>query len=160
MRAGAAKKKAADGGFVAGPIENGPHGERLMEGELAMKNVAAGETVGRFEILGRDDLHVFDEIGQVRRVSGESFDDGVSQVVAARVPVPFFQLEWRELNIGGKDVLAVRSQRRIENSGNGDVEPRGFREFAVLGGIERALGRLDFGADLYAAVRSFEKDLG
>src|SRR6266851_4801264 len=156
MRAGAAKKKAADGGFVARPIENGAHSEKLIEREFAVKNVASSETVGRFEILGRDDLHVFDEIGQVRRVSGESLDDGVPQVIAARVPVPFFQLEWRELNIGGKDVLAVRSQRRIENRGDGDVEPGGFREIAVLGGIEGALEVVDFGADVDAAGEGFE----
>src|SRR5712664_1896178 len=89
MRAGAAEKKAADGRFVARPIENGAHGEKLIEREFAVKNVASSETVGCFEIFGRDDLHVFDEIGQVRRVSGESLDDGVPQVIAARVPVPF-----------------------------------------------------------------------
>src|SRR5258706_1793996 len=133
MRAGAAKKKAADGRFVARPIENGTHGEKLIECELAMKNVAAGEAVGSFEIKRRDDLHVFDEIGQIRRVSGQGFDNGVSQVEAARVPVPFLQREWGELDAGGENVLAVRSERGIENRGNGDIEPRGFRKFAVLG---------------------------
>src|ERR1700686_3356918 len=67
MRAGAAKKKAADGRFVARPIENGTHGEKLIECELAMENVAAGEAVGSFEIKWRDDLHVLVEMGQIRR---------------------------------------------------------------------------------------------
>src|ERR1700694_4420166 len=101
MRAGTAKKKAADGRFVASPIENGTHCEKLIECELAVKNVAASKAVGSFEIKWRDDLHVFDEIGQIRRVSGQGFDNSVSQVVAARVPVPFFQLVRRELNVGG-----------------------------------------------------------
>src|SRR5258708_35121829 len=83
MRAGAAEKKAANGRLVARPIENGAHGEELIEREFAVKNVAAGEPVGSFEILRSDDLHGIDEIGQVRRVGGESFDDGVAQVVAA-----------------------------------------------------------------------------
>src|SRR6266852_1479559 len=139
---------------------SGAQHEKLIERELVMKNVAASETVGRFEILGRDDLHVFDEIGQVRRVSGESFDDGVSQVVAARVPVPFFQLEWRELDVGGKDVLAVGSERRIENGGNGDVEVRGIREIAILGGVKGAFEVIDFGADVDAAGERFERTLG
>ena len=136
MRAGAAKKKAADGRFVTRPIENGTHGEKLIESELAMKNVASGEAVGSFEIKRRDDLHVFDEIGQIRRVSGQGFDNGVAQVVAARVPVPFFQLEWGELDAGGEDVLAIGSERRIENRWDGDIEPGGFGEFAVLGGVK------------------------
>src|SRR5256885_4821479 len=37
-------------------IENGTHGEKLIECELAVKNVAAGEAVEAFEILGGDDL--------------------------------------------------------------------------------------------------------
>src|SRR6266404_7970686 len=89
MRAGAAEKEAADGRFVARPIENGAHGEELIESEFAVENVAAGEAVAGFEILGRDDLNSFDQAGKIWRVSGESFDDGVAQVVAARVPVPF-----------------------------------------------------------------------
>src|SRR5713101_8945030 len=94
MRAGAAEKKAANGSLVARPIENGAHGEELIEREFAVKNVPAGEAVGGFEIFRRDDLHGFDEIRQVRHV-------------------------------GGEDVLAVGSERGIENRGNGDVEPGG-----------------------------------
>src|SRR6266853_2570526 len=56
MRAGAAKKKAADGRFVTRPIQNRAHGEELIESEFAVKNVAAGEAVGSFEIKRRDDL--------------------------------------------------------------------------------------------------------
>src|SRR2546430_10826247 len=56
MGAGTAEKKATDGCLVARPIENRAHGEKLIECELAVENVAAGKTVGCFEILGRDDL--------------------------------------------------------------------------------------------------------
>src|SRR6266446_5010299 len=89
MRAGAAEKKAADRSFVARPIENGTHGEELIESEFAVENVAAGEAVAGFQILGRDDLNAFDQAGKIRGVSSERFDDGVAQVVASRVPVPF-----------------------------------------------------------------------
>jgi len=89
MGARAAEEKAADGRFVARPIKNRAHGEELIEREFAVENVAAREAVGSFQIKRRDDLHVFDEIGQVRRVGGESFGDGVAQVEAARVPVSF-----------------------------------------------------------------------
>src|SRR5258708_6688368 len=156
MRAGAAKKKAADRRFVPRPIENGAHGEKLIERELAMKNVAACETVGCFEILGSDDLNPFDEAGKIGHVRGESIDDGVGEILAAGVPVPFFQLEWRELNAGGEDVLAVRGERGIENRRNGDVEIRSFRKFAVFGGVKGALEVIDFGADVDAAGEGFE----
>jgi hypothetical protein len=100
MRAGAAEKQAADGRFVAGPIEDRPHGEKLIERQLAVEDVAAGEAVGCFEILGRDDLDAFDEGGKMGRVSGKSLDDGGAKLLAASVPVPFSQLEWRVLNVG------------------------------------------------------------
>src|SRR5882762_511999 len=60
MRAGAAEEKAADGRFVARPIKNRAHGEELIEREFAVKNMAAGEAVGSFQIKRRDNLHGFD----------------------------------------------------------------------------------------------------
>ncbi len=128
MRAGAAEEKAADGRFVASPIENGAHGEKLVEGEFAMENVAAGEAVDRFEVERSDDLHVLHEAGKIGRVLGESFDDGVAEIFAAGVPVPFLQLVRRELDVSGEDVLAFRGKRRIEKRGNGDIEIRGAGE--------------------------------
>src|SRR6266480_2126853 len=72
MGAGTAEKKATDGCLVACPIENRAHGEKLIECELAVENVAAGKTVGCFEILGRDDLDAFDQAGKIRDVGGEN----------------------------------------------------------------------------------------
>src|SRR5437879_13103567 len=43
MRAGAAEKKAADRSFVARSIENGTHGEELIESDVAVEEVAEGE---------------------------------------------------------------------------------------------------------------------
>src|SRR5258708_40207628 len=125
MRAGAAEKKAANGRLVARPIENGAHGEELIEREFAVKNVAAGEPVGSFEILRSDDLHGIDEIGQVRRVGGESFDAGVAQVVAAGLPVPLSQLMWPELHGGGARGLFGGSGRAEDGGWGGGVRHAG-----------------------------------
>jgi hypothetical protein len=138
MGAGAAQEKATDRSLVARPVENGAHGEELIERQLAVENVAAGETVGCFEILGGDDLDALDEAGKIGGVGGKSFDDGVAEFCAAGVPVALFQPEWRELDVGREDVLAVRGKRGIENRRDGDVEIRRFREFAVLGSVESA----------------------
>ena len=151
MGAGTAEKKATDGCLVACPIENRAHGEKLIECELAVENVAASKTVGCFEILGRDDLDAFDHAGKIRGVSGESFDDGRAEIPAAGIPVPFSQFEWRELDVGGKNVLAVGGERGIENRGNSDVEPGRFRKFTVLGSVEGALEVVNFRADVDAA---------
>src|SRR5580700_2692337 len=118
MSAGTGKKEAADGRFVASPIENRAHGEKLIEGEFAVEHVAARETVNRFEVMRSDDLHVFDEAGQILGVLRESFDYSVAEILAAGVPVRFGlddgfairgnagEFERSELNIGGEDVLA------------------------------------------------------
>ena len=45
MRAGAAEEEAADRSLVARPVEHGAHGEELVERELAVEDVPAGETV-------------------------------------------------------------------------------------------------------------------
>src|SRR5580765_443267 len=124
MRAGAAEKEAADGRFVTSPIENGAHSEKLIEGEFAMKNVAAGEAVDRFQVERSDDLHVFDEAGQIGGVLGESFDYGVAKIFAAGVPFSVLQLERRELDVSGKNMLAFGRQRGIEKCWNGDIEIR------------------------------------
>src|SRR5579863_5302490 len=59
MRAGTTEIKSADRRFIASPIEDRAHREKLIEGELAMENVAAGETVDGLKILRSDDLYVF-----------------------------------------------------------------------------------------------------
>ena len=64
MRAGAAQKQSANGGFVARPIEHRAHGEELVESKFAVENVAAGEAVSGFEIERRDDLRGFDEVAK------------------------------------------------------------------------------------------------
>ena len=107
MRPRTAEKKAANRRFVARPIEHGPHGEKLVQDKFSVKNVAARESIGSLQILGRDDLHALDKAGEIRRVRGESPDYRVAEFPAARVPIPFSQFVRRELNVGGEDVPAV-----------------------------------------------------
>src|SRR5580704_1070445 len=160
MRSGAAEIKATDGGFVASPIENGAHGEKLVECEFAVKNVASGEAVNGLEIERSDDLRLFDEAGQIGGVLRESFDDGDAEISAARLPVSRLQMEWSELNVGGEDVLTIWRKRRIQNRGNRDIEIGRRREFAVFGGVEGAFEVIDFRADVDAAGERVEKAFG
>src|SRR6266851_8811109 len=122
MRAGTAEEKATDGCFVARPVEDGTHGEELVESKLAMENVAAGETVGRFKVLRRDDLDAFDEAWKIRGVRGKRANDSGTEFPAAGVPIPFLQFIRRILNAGRENMLAFRSEGRIKNRRNGDIE--------------------------------------
>lgn len=187
MGARAAEIEAADGGFVAGPIEGRAHREKLVKSEFAMGDVAAGETVSSLEIVGSDDLHVLDEAGEIGGVLGESFEDGKAKLATCAAPVPFAflgrgvtvgfivgrgalggvwdrrrsgQLEGSELDVGGEDMLAVGSEGGIEEGGNGDVEIRSSGKFAVLGGVKGALEIIDFWADVDATGERLESVFG
>src|SRR5713101_2218063 len=94
MSRGAAEEEVADRRFVAGPVEDGAHGEELVEGEFAVKDVAAGEAVGGFEILRRDDLYGFDQAGKIWGVRRERFYYSLAEWPAAVVAISFFQFEW------------------------------------------------------------------
>ena len=87
MGAGAAEEKSANGSGVAGEAEERAHGEKLVEGEFAVRDVAAGEAVGFFEVEGGDDAAGDDFRGQIGRVLGEGFDDGVGEGVAVGGPI-------------------------------------------------------------------------
>src|SRR5260370_42342957 len=121
MRAGAAKKKSADGRLVTRQTENGTHGEKLVECKLAMENMAASEAVGCFEILGRDDLDAFDQARKIRGVGGERLNDSGAKFPAAGVPIPFSEFIRSILYAGGEELLAVTGGGRVEDRWNSDL---------------------------------------
>ena len=124
-----------------------------------MENVAAGEAVRGFQILRRDDLHAFDQAGEIRRIVGKSSNDDRAELPPAEVPIPFPQFIRSELHAGGEDVPSFGREFGIENRGNDDVEIGRWREFAILGGVKGALEIIDVGADVDAAGERFEKTL-
>ena len=133
MRAGAAEEEPADRGFVARPVENGAHGEELVECEFAVEDVAAGEAVDGFEIARRDDLHRFDDLAEVGRMDRERFEDVFGEDCGVIVvPVAVFEFVGRELDVDGGDVFAFGGERGIENSRDRDVEVRRLRDLAVF----------------------------
>ena len=81
MGAGAAEEKAADGRVVAGPADERAHSEKLVEGEFAMGDVAAGQTVGLLEIQRSDDEARENFRRQIGRVLRERLYDDVGQGV-------------------------------------------------------------------------------
>src|ERR1700744_5310248 len=73
MRAGAAEEQSANRSLIAGPIEHGTHGKKLIEREFAVEDVAAGEAVDRLEVARRNDLHRFDDLIEVGRMNADRF---------------------------------------------------------------------------------------
>src|SRR5262249_14244418 len=81
------QKQVADGSAIARPVKQRPHGEELVKGEVTMEDVATGETVSVLQILGRDDLSVFDKIGKTWRVLAQGLHHGIAQVAALALPI-------------------------------------------------------------------------
>ncbi len=75
--------------------------------------MAAGEAVGFFEILGRDDLVAEDRPGQIRRVLRDRLHHGFAERGALALPVAVFQFIGRVLHVDGHHMLASRGERRI-----------------------------------------------
>ena len=71
-----------DGSGVAGPAEEGAHGENLVEGQFAVEGVAAGQAVGGFEVDGRESLHGQNLGCEIWRVLADGLNDGVAEGVA------------------------------------------------------------------------------
>src|SRR5437588_6696346 len=68
MRSGTTEEQSANGRLVARPIEHRPHGEELVQRKLAVKNVAPGEAVTGFQVLGRVDMYSFNQSGEIQCV--------------------------------------------------------------------------------------------
>ena len=150
MSAGAAEEESADGRLIAGEAEERAHGEKLVEREFAVGNVAAGEAVVGFEVERSDDAASEDFGGKVGRIFGEGVNDCVGEGVFLRRPIGVLQFIRGVLYVDGHDVFACGREGRIKERRNGGFEIGRSGEFAVFGGVEGAFEIIDFGADVDA----------
>src|SRR5439155_10087734 len=86
VRPRAAEIQVAERCPILRPSERRPHREQLIQRELAVKDVAAGQSVCRLEIRGRDDLSMLDERSQAGSVLLDRAEDAVRQPAALVFP--------------------------------------------------------------------------
>src|SRR5690349_1581707 len=86
MRAGAAEVEARDRRPVPRPSQDGAHREELVEGRLAVEDLAAPDAELLFEIDGRKNAAREDEFAEPGRVRLESLFDDLSQLLAPSLP--------------------------------------------------------------------------
>jgi hypothetical protein len=91
--------------------EEGPPGEDLVEGELAVHRVPAAEPVLSLEVLRSNDVAGDDRIRDARCIDLEHPHSPVRHTIARRfVPVPAFETPWRVLQERGDDVGPIRGE--------------------------------------------------
>src|SRR3954462_8809892 len=104
----------------------------MIERQLAVEDVAAGQSVAAFEIERRDDLTRNDRGAEPRGVLLDRACRRRRQTLALVVPCRHAQMIWRVLHVRRHDVLAGRRQARIGNRRGGQLDPRLRRPGPVL----------------------------
>src|SRR5579864_4066953 len=147
VRTRSAQVKVADWRGVPRPTEQGPRDEQLIEGELAVKDVPAGEAVRLLEIGRRDDLTSDDRRREAWRATLDRACGDIGQRVALNVPRRAAQAIWRVLHISRDDVASVGRERRVDQRWDGELDPRIVGHAAVLRRVERALDAIEIARD-------------
>src|SRR5262245_27142424 len=124
VRAGSAEEQMTNRRRVPSPTQQRPRHEELIDRELAVENVAAGQSVPAFEIPRRDHLPRDDGRREVRRVAGDRPRGGIAKAVPRGVPRLVPQVVGRVLHVCRDYVLIARRQSRIKNRRNRQLDPR------------------------------------
>src|SRR5689334_22585394 len=139
MGARSAQIKAADRCAIAGSSQERPHGEQLVERQLAMKDVAAAESIFALEVEWCDDLRRNHLLANARnRVFERCKYRGEERVTRAR-PIGGAEHTRRIVDVDRSHVRAGRRQSAIEQRRDRQLEPWPRRELAILRVIEGAL---------------------
>src|SRR5688572_867098 len=98
MRSRAAHIKVLDWRTILRPTRSGSQEEELLQSQLSLENVSFRQSKLTLEIERRYDLPVQNDVSNVRGVLCDCVDDGVAELFALLVPVPFLQIVRRVLH--------------------------------------------------------------
>src|SRR5215469_11444829 len=133
------RNKARHGRAVVGEAGGGAHVEQLLQGQLAVEDVAADQAVVVLQLVGADDVAVQDRALEVRRELVVAVDHAVSvglQLALVRLEVP---VDRDPLGEQRHDVVSLGDQRLVERRGDDPVAERALRRAAIAGVDERTL---------------------
>src|SRR4029077_6598143 len=122
---------------VGSMSEEGPPGEELVEGVLAVHRVPAGEAVLSLEVRWRNDVASDDLVRDTRCVDLERPHGQVRNTIArCLVPVRVTEAPWCVLQQRGDDVDPIRGERGVGERGDRCLEVRVLGDPAVLRVVE------------------------
>src|SRR5579864_3107526 len=95
---------------VLRPASYGTHEEKLLQAQIAMKDVAFSQTIGAFQVERREHLPGHDRRGNVGGILSDFPDHTIAQQFALVVPVSLAQMVRNILHEARKNVFARRRQ--------------------------------------------------
>src|SRR5205807_2531556 len=110
MRSCSAEIESVNGRAVLRPSSHGTHKEKLLQAQIAMEDVALGQTIGAFQIQRRKHLPGHDRLGNVGCVFSNLLDYAIAQQFALVVPVSLSEMIRHILHEARMDMLARRRQ--------------------------------------------------
>src|SRR5579883_1924744 len=81
MRAGAAEIETLDGRAIAGALRGWAQREKLVRGDLALKDIAVGQAVALLDIEGTEHLAIEDRVREIGRELGHGSDDAIGHLI-------------------------------------------------------------------------------
>ena len=125
MRARAAQEQPSNRRRVARPAGDRTQAEQLVQAQIAVEDVAAGEPIVAFEIERRERVDVLHGAADVWRVLLEQPERTIDECrPRGLVPGRANQAVWRVLGEDRHDVLPVRRERWVVRRRDGDLEQR------------------------------------
>ena len=147
MRAGGAVVVAGQRRAEVRPLRRGAQEEELVKQQLAVKDVAAGDTGGVLDVLRRDHLHADDGAPDVRRMPLDRGDDRLAECVALGAVPAALDVVGRVLHEARHDVVAGRRHVTIDHRGEDRIDVGALREASVLRVVVGALDVVDARAE-------------
>ena len=151
MGAAAAQVETAYGGAVVGVAGDRAHEEELVEGHVALEDVAVRQGEVALEIERADDLAVQDGRLEVGRVAREDLSHPVAELLLLGVPGPLLQLVRPELAEHRHDVPPRGGDRVVVHGRDDRLQERLRRPAPVLGLVVGALHVVERRADVDGA---------
>src|SRR6202790_2681980 len=145
MGSSAAEVEAGDGTAVLRPSSDRTVEKQLFKIEVAVENVAFGESVGAFQIERGENLAGNDGTRDIGRVLGDFAHDTFAQQFAIFVPSALAQFVGDILHEAGHDVLAGGRERGVGIRSDDAIDPQLFGNFSKLGDVVAAFGEFERG---------------
>jgi hypothetical protein len=143
MSSGAAEIETGDGSAVLRPSSHGAVEKQLFETEVAVENIAFGQSVGAFQIERGENLACDNGTRNIGRVLGDFIHHAVAQQFAIFVPRALSKFVGNVLHEAGHDVLAGGRERRVGVRCDNAIDPELLGNFSELGDVIATLGEFE-----------------